>query len=177
MGYKELNLQPKWFSSATPANPKKAKATLTFTGVVVAAETVTIGDEVFEFVAEAVNIAVATNIPVVVGTTLTADNAVEKLAIAINANSKIATAVGDKTEDTCVISYIKTGDAGNDVEIEETCTNASFGADVVKLSGGQFGTPCPIKDTVVYVSPYYYVCTIAGNKDNVEWMRFTPVLY
>ena len=53
MVYRELYFQKKWFDEASPINPKAASATLTFDGAVVAAETVTIGGKVFEFVAAA----------------------------------------------------------------------------------------------------------------------------
>jgi hypothetical protein len=45
------------------------------------------------------------------------------------------------------------------------------------FSGGVYGTPCPEKNTMVFVTPYYYLCTVAGNKDDVEWKRFTPAAY
>ncbi|MDD4298890.1 MAG: hypothetical protein PHS98_04620 [Bacilli bacterium] len=141
-----------------------------------AGEKVTIGDEIYEFVAAAADVT-EENIAVVVGEVLTADNAVEQLAKTINANSAIVTGVADKTDDICVISYNAVGTAGNAVTVAETLTNASFGTDVTKLSGGQYGTPCPIKDTMVYITPYYYWCEVAGNKDDVAWKRFTPASY
>ena len=172
MIYQEWYLKSKWFNDNTPLNPKPATATLTFTGVVVEAETVTIGDEVYEFVADAEDVT-EDNIAVVVGETLTADNAVEKLAGAINTNSEIVTATFDKEDDVCVISYKKVGTEGNAVEIETDCTNASFGEEVTKLSGGQFGVPCPEVNTLLKDDNYYYLCTKEGNKSNVEWKRFT----
>lgn len=170
MIYQEWYLKSKWFDDAAPSNPKPATATLTFTGVVVAAETVTIGDEVYEFVANAENVTEG-NVPVV--STLTADDAVEKLAGAINTNSEIVTATFDKEDDVCVISYKKVGTEGNTVEIETTCNNATFGVDVTKLSGGQFGVPCPEVNTLLKDDNYYYLCTKEGNESNVEWKRFT----
>lgn len=172
MIYQEWYLKSKWFNDNTPLNPKPATATLTFTGVVVAAETVTIGDEVYEFVADAKDVTEG-NIAVVVGETLTADNAVEKLAGAINTNSEIVTATFDKKDDVCVISYKKVGTEGNAVEIETTCTKASFGEEVIKLNGGQFGVPCPEVNTLLKDDDYYYLCTKEGNESNVEWKRFT----
>ena len=177
MAFKEFHLQPKWFDEETPTNPKKASATLTFDGVVVAAETVTIGGKVFEFVADANDVAEGTDYAVVVGATLTADNAVTKLANAINANLTDVVAVEDTTKDTCTITYKAVGTEGNAVTVATTCTNASFGEGVTKLSGGQYGTPCPVVDTIVYTSPYYYWCDIAGNKDDVSWKIFTPASY
>lgn len=177
MAYRELYFQKKWFSAASPANPKKATATLTFDGVVAATETVTIGDEVYEFVAAAGEIAKDTNIAVVVGTTLTAANAVAKLATAINANSSVVTAVSSTTDGTVVLSYIAVGTAGNDIDIAKTCAHASFGDGVTALSGGQYGTPCPVADIIVYASPYYYWCITPGNQGNVAWQIFAPETY
>jgi hypothetical protein len=177
LAYRELYFQKKWFSAASPVNPKKASATLTFDDAVVAAETVTIGDEVYEFVAAAGSITKDTNIAVVVGENLTADNAVAKLATAINANSSVVTAVSSTTNDTVVISYIAVGTAGNDINIAKTCTNASFGDGVTALSGGQYGTPCPVADVIVYASPHYYWCITPGNQGNVAWQKFTPETY
>lgn len=111
-----------------------ATGTLTFNGVPVAAETATIGTEVYEFVAVAEDIAVPTNIAVVLGTTLTADNAVTKLAEAINANSELVTATSDEEANTVVVSAIVKGTAGNAIDSTETCTNAAWGA--AKLAGG-----------------------------------------
>lgn len=133
MIYQEWYLKSKWFNDTAPQNPKFANATLTFTGIAVAAETVTIGDEVYEFVASAEDVTEG-NVPVV--STLTTDDAVEKLAGAINTNSEIVTATFDKEDDVCVISYKKVGTEGNAIEIATTCTNATFGVDVTKLSGG-----------------------------------------
>ena len=164
----------KWFSSATPVNPKKATATLTFTDVAVVTETVTIGTEVYELCTATAS---EGNIAVVLGATVTADNAVTKLAATINANSDLVTAVASTTNDTVVVSYITVGTAGNAIAVEDTCTNATWGVDVTKLSGGQYGTPCPEVNTLLYVSPYHYICTTAGNKDDVVWKKFTPASF
>ena len=87
MAYGTLQLQEKWFSEEHPTNPHRATATLTFEGIPVVTETVTIGGtEVYEFVATADNVQ-EENIAVVLGETLTADKAVTELAKAINANS------------------------------------------------------------------------------------------
>lgn len=180
MAYAELHLQEKWFGDATPSNPKHARAILTFTGNVVASETVTINDTVFEFVAAAEDIAEETNIPVVVGENLTSENAVAKLVAAITTTLDyvVASAGKDTNENHyCGIAYYKVGTAGNAVTIATTCTNASFGEEVTNLSGGQYGTPCPIANTVVYADNFYYWCKKAGNRDNVVWERFQPATY
>lgn len=177
MIYETLYLQKKWFSEATPTNPKKATATLTFTGIPIVAQTVTIGTEIYELVAAAIDIADPANIPVVLGSTLSADNAVTKLAEAISANSSLVDAVGSTTADTVLLVYNEIGTEGNDVAIETDFTNASFGVEVTTLSGGQFGTPCISKNVIVYASPYYYFCDAEGGETTVSWKRFTPATY
>ena len=177
MAYGTLYLQEKWFSEEHPTNPHKATATLTFDGNPVVAETVTIGGtEIYEFVAAAGN-AQEGNIAVVLGETLTADKAVEELAKAINANSVLVTAVASTENDTVVVEYKTIGTEGNDVTVAKTCTNASWGADVAKLSGGSLGTPSMLRNVVVYASPYYYWCEKEGSESTVVWKRFTPASY
>ena len=176
MAYGTLQLQPKWFSESHPTNPHKATATLTFEGIPVVTETVTIGTEVYEFVADAENVQEG-NIAVVLGETLTADKAVTELAKAINANSELVTAVASTTDDTVVVEYKTIGTEGNDVAVAETCTNASWGAGVVKLSGGSLGTPSILRNVVVYASPYYYWCEKEGSESTVVWKKFTPASF
>ena len=109
MAYGTLYLQKKWFFEDSPTNPHKSTATLTFEGIPVVTETVTIGGtEVYEFVATADNVQEG-NIAVVLGETLTADKAVEELAKAINANSALVTTSFSSTSNlnsaTTVISF------------------------------------------------------------------------
>jgi hypothetical protein len=165
----------KWFSASAPVNAKAAKATLTFTGVVSDAQTVTIGSEVYEL--KTSGNAGTGKIKVDISSGVTADIAVTKIADTINANSKLVTAVASTTNDTVVVTYKTVGTDGNSVAVATTCTNASWGDDVTALSGGQYGTPCPESGTLVKDDTYHYVCTVAGNKDDVVWKRFTPVAY
>ena len=177
MAYGTLQLQEKWFSEEHPTNPHKATATLTFEGIPAVTETVTIGGtEVYEFVATADNVREG-NIAVVLGETLTADKAVTELAKAINANSELVTAVASTTDDTVVVEYKTIGTEGNDVAVAETCTNASWGDDVAKLSGGSLGTPSMLRNVVVYASPHYYWCEKEGSESTVVWKRFIPEAY
>jgi hypothetical protein len=102
----------------------QATGTLTFTGAAVAAETVTIGGtEVYEFCVESPG---EGNIGVVLGADLSADNAVTKLAEAINVNSALVTAQADTENDNVVLTAIARGTAGNAITTTETCTNAGF---------------------------------------------------
>lgn len=177
MAYGTLQLQEKWFSEEHPTNPHKATATLTFKGIPVVAETVTIGGtEVYEFVATADNVQEG-NIAVVLGETLTADKAVEELAKAINANSVLVTAVASKEDDTVVVEYKTIGTDGNDVAVAEDCTSASWGDDVEKLSGGSLGTPSMLRNVVVYAPPHYYWCEKEGSESTVVWKKFIPEAY
>ena len=177
MAYGTLYLQKKWFFEDSPTNPHKSTATLTFEGIPVVTETVTIGGtEIYEFVAAAGNVQEG-NIAVVLGETLTADKAVTELANAINANSELVTAVASTTDDTVVVEYKIIGTDGNDVTVAETCTNASWGAGVVKLSGGSLGTPSILRNVVVYASPHYYWCEKEGSESTVVWKKFTPAAY
>lgn len=180
MAFKEFHLQPKWFDEETPANPKKASATLTITDTVSNGETITIGTDVFEF--RTTGSAGEGKIKVDIsgeGDTAS-DKAAAKLVAAINANSTLVESEASKDDnkkDIVVVTYKNVGTEGNSVVVAETMTNGSWGTDVTKLSGGQYGTPCPMNNIMVYSSPYYYVCVEAGNKTDVSWKRFTPASY
>jgi hypothetical protein len=175
LAYGTLHLQNKWFSESSPTNPHRATATLTFEGVVADGETVVLGTEVYEF--KASGDAGEGKIKVDVSTGLTADIAVVKLKDAINANSALVTAVASTEDDTVVVEYKTIGTEGNDVTVAETCTKASFGTNVTKLSGGSLGTPCPMKNIIVYTSPHYYWCEKEGSESTVAWKKFTPETY
>ena len=172
MGFNMNTLQvfhKAWFHG-TPQNAKKASAVLTFDGAVVAEETVTIGGKVFEFVADAEDVADGTDYAVVVGATLTADNAVTKLADAINANLTDVVAVKDTTKDTCTITYKAVGTEGNSITVETDCTHASFGKDVDgedvdSLSGGQYATPCKASTAAIVIDNTIYFT----NKPCTKW--------
>jgi hypothetical protein len=172
-----MEITKKWYAESAPQNAKEARATLTFSDIPVAAETVIIGDETYEIVAAAEDIADPANIPVVLGATMTADNAVTKLAEAISANSALVDAVGNTTADTVLVIYNSIGTEGNSVEISTTCTNASWGEDVTSLSGGQFGTPCPVPYTVVKDTTYYYTNIAPNTEQDANWRRFQLATY
>ncbi len=180
MAFKEFHLQPKWFDEETPTNPKKASATLTITDTVSNGETITIGTDVFEF--RTTGSAGTGKIKVDIsgeGNTAS-DKAAAKLVAAINASSTVVESEASKDDnekDIVVVTYKNVGTEGNSVVVAETMTNGSWGTDVTKLSGGQYGTPCPMNNIMVYSDPYYYVCVEAGNKTDVAWKRFTPTSY
>jgi hypothetical protein len=104
----------------------RATGTLTFSGVAVDNQTVTIGDTVFELTVDGVY--TAGRVPVSIADTA-ADTAVVALANAINniANFDFQ-AVSDTSGDTVVITAKSCGTAYNGVATTETCTNAAWGA-------------------------------------------------
>lgn len=180
MAQANLHLQPKWFSDATPRNPKRAKAILKLTGTVSDAETVTVGTQTFEF--KTSDDASTGKIKVdISGEGNTApDKAAAKLAQTINANSTIVTATaGEDAEDNDIVTieYKEIGTEGNAIAVAEEMDNATFDADATKLSGGQLGTPSMTKNVVVYVDPHYYWCDKEGNEKTVSWKRFDPEAY
>lgn len=110
----------------------RATQTLTFTGVPVDNQTVTIGDDVYELTVDGT--ITEGNIKVQISNT-TADIAVTALALAINNNphSKFW-AVANTTDDTVVITAKYCGAEYNGVATTETCTNAAWGG--TETAGG-----------------------------------------
>ena len=76
-----------------------------------------------------------------------------------------------------MVEYKTIGTGGNATTVSTTATNASWGTDVTKLSGGSLGTPSMLRNVVVYASPYYYWCEKEGSEYTVSWQRFTPATY
>lgn len=174
MIYQEWYLKTRWFDESAPTNKAKATGVLTFSGIPVVSQTVTIGSDVFEFVASAGDVQVG-NIAVALGGTLTADNAVTVLTSEINAHSTKVVAVGSTTNDTVTLTAINYGDEQNSIATTETCSNASFAQ--TTLTGGCWSTPCPEVNTIVKDETYHYICTTQGNRDDCVWKRFTLATY
>lgn len=104
----------------------RATQVLTFSGISVDNETVTIGSTTFEFTVDGT--ITAGNVAVLISGT-TADEAVEELAHAINNIDWFDFyAVYDTTGDTVTITAKESGTDYNDVATTETCTNAAWGA-------------------------------------------------
>lgn len=105
----------------------RATQTLTFSGVAVDNQTVTIGESTFELTVDGV--ITAGNIAVDMSSGVTADIAVVKIADTINnIKSFDFTAVGNTTADTVVITAKSSGTDYNGIATTETCTNAAWGA-------------------------------------------------
>jgi len=144
-----------WFSG-TPQNAKKSSAVLSFSGVPVVAEVVVINGITYEFVAAAEDVT-GTNIAIVLGATLTADNALTVLETAINANDIDVTAVKNTTTDTLTVTTKTVGTENNLIEVSTDATNATWGVDVTTLSGGQYATPCNASSAIIVASGTVYI--------------------
>lgn len=157
----------------TPVNATQAVGTITFTGAVDGvSQTVTIGDDVYEFDTDG---AVPDGrILVDVSGGATASDAVTALVAAITENTTEYTAV-DGDGDTVVVTAAVYGTAGNDITTTETCTNGSWGA--VTLEDAVDGTPGK-KGEFTWDDDYIYVC---GTKDmhgtNHHWERTAKASY
>ena len=119
---------------ATGPAAMRATGTLTFTGVSVDTETVTINGRVYEFSTDG-TIEAGSDVKVDVSGGVTADLSVVALAAAINADtSSVVTAIASTADDTVVVLSKVPGTVGNAYTTTETCTNASWGGGT--LSGG-----------------------------------------
>jgi len=99
-----------------PVNAVAAKSTLTFTGVVTDGETITVGDDVYEFAADAAQSVVAGNIAVDITASATASQGTLTLGVQPTAGDTMT--IGTK-----VYTYVPVGTANADGEI-------SVGADL-----------------------------------------------
>jgi hypothetical protein len=160
----------KWFDEALPAN--KAKASISIgTG----------DDGVVEVVCDEYgDVGNNYSLEVVAGT----GNDVALSAVL--ADTKITVTLG--TDGAGVLDTAKntaTLVAGAIDDLEGFVATASgtgetvFGEAIAEdnFAGGQWGTPCPEVNSLLFITPYYYLCTNSGNRDDVEWKRFTPAAY
>lgn len=155
-------------ASATPVNTAKATATLTFTGVVSDGQTVTIGDDIYEFDTAATSTITEGHIRINVNAAQTATAAVTALVAAITGNTESPVVAVDGDGDTVVITAKEYGDAGN-ITVATTCTNASFGVDVTAMSGGADGTT-GVVGQLAFDTSYLYICTSITN-DVFVWKK------
>jgi hypothetical protein len=144
-----------WFTG-NPQNAMYAEVTLEFSATPIATENVTIGTEIYEFIANGGTASTPTNFEVELAATPTVDDSIEKLAIAINANSTLVTAVGSDGFDTVTILSKFVGTEGNSITISETLTNAAFLNDATELSGGQYATPCKASSALIEIGGTKY---------------------
>lgn len=129
---------------------KYATGTLTFSGIPIAGQTVTIGSDIYEFCVVSAGVG---HIAVVLGAIFTANNAVTVLANEINTHSTIVTAISNTDLDTVVVTAINDGIGANSTVTTETCTNASWGSST--LSGGTTATG-NLRDICLWLSTDFY---------------------
>lgn len=157
----------------TPVNAVQATGTLTCSDAVSDGETVTIGDDVYEFDTD--SSVTAGNIAVDVSGGATASDAVTALVAAITASGDGTYSAADGAGDTVVITYGTYGTVGNAVATTETCTNGAWGA--ATLENGVNGTAGK-KGEFCWDADYIYVC---GTKDmsgtNHYWERAAKASY
>jgi len=113
-----------------------ATGTLTFTSDAVDGDTVTIGDDVYEF--DTNGVFTPGNIQVDVSAGATASAAVTALVAAITASTTEDVSAADGALDTVVVTSVHSGVAGNAIATTQTCTNATWGA--TKLASGTDNT-------------------------------------
>jgi hypothetical protein len=150
---------------ATPTTgDMAAKGTLTFIGGVSDAETVTIGDDVYEFDTD--NTVTAGYIKVNVADSQTAGAAITALVAAITANDDSLVTAVDGDGDTVVVTAKIKGLDGNGIDVDTTCSAASWGAtnlmDGANAATTGYGMPGEIR----FDPDYLYVC-VAPN----DWKR------
>lgn len=130
---------------------RNAVGTLTFTDSVSDTETVTIGEDVYEFDTDAVASITEGNIRVDVSGGATASDAVTALVAAIGEERDYSAVDGDG--DTVVVTYGTAGASG-EIDTTTTCADASWG-DTTLIAGVTCtitGTP---KSDTVYVADVY----------------------
>lgn len=150
--------------TGTPVNAVAATGTLTFTGVVADAQTVTIGTRVYEF---DTNAAVTEgHIAVDVSGGVTAAAAVTALVAAITGDTDAVVTAVDGAGDTVVVTAKIAGVSGNAIATTKVATNATWAQ--VHLTGGVNGTVgqdgALMKDT-----SYLYIATAENTVADANW--------
>lgn len=155
------------FPSGTPVNAVNATGTLTFTGVVADAQTVTIGSSIYEF--KTSGSAGEGKIKVDVSGGVTASDAVTALVAAITANTDSVVTAVDGAGDTVVCTAKTAGTSGNSIATTETCTNGSWGG--ATLTGGVNGTITTVTGMQYEDASYYYLTNAANAVSGKNWLR------
>ena len=163
-------LKMKWFPVANPVNPSAGAINI---GVgadgIISIKHDEVGPIGNDYTLEAVE-GVANNDPLAVTLTGTAilitlgKDGIGGISVTTNTAKLVAEAID--ALDGINATYSGTGATPLGAVIAETA-----------LNGGKFGTPCPERNALVYVSPYFYRCVQEGNKDDVVWQRFTLATY
>ena len=154
------------FVTSAPVNGVAATGTLTFSDSVSDTETVTIGDDVYEFDTDAS--VTAGNILVDVSGGATASDAVTALVAAITASDTQGVGAADGAGDTVVLTADTKGTAANSIATTETCANAAFGA--ATLTGGVDSTT-GVKGQMYIDASYLYVSIATSTVSTTNWRR------
>jgi hypothetical protein len=162
----DKSTNPISFVTSAPVNAVAATGTLTFSGVVSDTETVTIGDDVYEFDTDAS--VTEGNILVDVSGGATASAAVTALVAAIVASDTQGVGAADGDGDTVVLTADTAGTAANSIATTETCANGSFAA--ATLEGGVDST-IGVKGQMYVDASYLYVNTAASTVSTTNWKR------
>lgn len=148
----------------TAVNAVAAAGTLTFSGVVADAQTVTIGSEVYEF--KTSGDAAEGNIKVDVAGGVTAPAAVTALVAAITGHTASVVTAVDGAGDTVVVTAKVKGVSGNAIATTETCTNGSWGA--AHLASGVDGT-VGVKGAILVDADKIYIATDVNTIADANW--------
>ncbi len=158
------------FPAGTPVNAANASGTLTLSGAVSDGETVTIGNDVYEFdTGDGVE---EGNIAVDVSGGATAAAAVTALVAAITASGIEPVTATDGTGDTVVVTADVAGAVGNSIAVATDADNASWGAGNTALKGGVNGTVAEKWD-VKFDSSYLYICIDDNAITGKNWRRIS----
>jgi hypothetical protein len=161
------------FATSAPVNAVAAQGTLTFTDSVSDTETVTIGDDVYEFDTDGTEDITEGNIRVDVSGGATASDAVTALVTAITGNTEATYSAVDGDGDTVVVTYETKGTVGNSVEVETDCADASWGSEVATLGDtteGVDGTVA-VKGQMYADASYLYFAVADNATDDTNWRR------
>lgn len=163
-----LAILDEWAKRSSGESPVKAEAasgTLTFSGAVIAEETVTVGSEVYEF-AEDLETYEGSNIPVDISGGVGPVDAAAALVATITGNEdSLFEAAADGGAVT--ITAKASGASGN-VEVSTTAENGAWGSET--LEGGVDGTVAR-KGELRVDENYLYVCIADNTTADNNWKR------
>jgi len=146
-----------------------ATGTLTFTGVTSDGETVTIGDDVYEFDTD--SSVTEGNILVDISGGASAAQSVTALAAAITASDTQGVGGVNGDGDTVVLTADTKGAAANALDTTTTCENASFGE--LTLTGGVDGTAAVAGKIFVDATNLYIAIGACTISDSSNWKKIT----
>jgi hypothetical protein len=159
-------------SAATPVNAVAATGTLTISGVVIDGETVTIGDDAYEFAADAAQTVGAGHIPVDI--TAVSVAAQGTLTMGTQPTAGDTMTIGDKT-----YTFVPAGTANTDGEIALGVNAVGTQPNVVAAINGadDHNTPHPLVSAAAFAAGACVITALAGGTAGnliVTTETFTP---